>query len=227
MISSCKNCGGIHPAKREQCPAFGQQCHNCKKNNHFKKQCRSAKLGKSSRQVNQLSADIYADSDGTFTIEGLSLKEDNGINSVQTDDDNYKEEIHCTVTVNVKILKLKVDTGAKCNAISLDTYKAIKHTEKLYKPHKQIKLVAFGGAMIKSIGAVTLHCRLNEQPYDLEFQVVNKSVQSILGLKDSLRMKLVTFSKEVHHIDTVQDQTLSQSHLFRDEVSNLPVTYYH
>lgn len=60
---------------------------------------------------------------------------------------------------------------------------------------------------------------------------MNENVQSILGLQDSLRMKLVTFSKKVHHIDTVQDQTLSQrvfeeyAELFRDEIGDLPVTY--
>lgn len=42
---------------------------------------------------------------------------------------------------------------------------------------------------------------------------------------------MVTFSKEVHHIDTIQDQTLSHrvfqeyADLFIDEVGNLPVTY--
>lgn len=44
-------------------------------------------------------------------------------------------------------------------------------TEELYKPRRQIKPVAFEGAMIKPIGAVALHCRVNEQPHIL--QVVN------------------------------------------------------
>lgn len=101
--------------------------------------------------MNQLLAETDSDSEDTFTIEGLSLHNDNDINFVQTDDDNYKKEGHCTVTVNDKTLKLKVDTGAKCNVISLDTYKVTRHTEKLYKPHKQLELVALGGAMIKRL----------------------------------------------------------------------------
>ena len=143
---------------------------------------------------------------------------------------NKKEGI-CTVMVNNKSLKLKVDTGAKCNVISAETLKVIRHTESLYKPHKQVKLVAFGGAMINPIGAVNLQCMLNEQSYDLQFQVVKENIHSILGLKNSLKMKLVTFSKEVHHIDTAQQQTLSErvfedyADLFKDEVDDLPVTY--
>lgn len=228
-ISSCRNCGGNHPAKREQCPAFGQQCHNCGKQNHFKMLCRSAKTYKAGRQVHLLSADTDSDSDGTFTIEPLSLQGGNDISSVESD--CYKGERRCTVTINDNTLELKVDTGAKCNVISLNTYKAIRQTEKLQKSHKLVKLVAFGGAVIESTGTVTMHCKLSEQPYDLTFQVVEEDVQSILGLRDSLKMKLVTFSRDVHHIDTIQDQTLSHrvfqeyADLFSDEVGNLPVTY--
>ena len=44
-------------------------------------------------------------------------------------------------------------------------------------------------------------------------------------------MKLVTFSREVFHLDCVKDHTLSQkmfqeyADLFKDEGSDLPVTY--
>lgn len=81
--------------------------------------------------MNQLSAETDSDSDDTFTIEGLSLHNDSDINSVQTDDDCHKKEGHCTLTVNDKTLKIKVSTEAKCNVISLDTYKVMRHTEKL------------------------------------------------------------------------------------------------
>lgn len=56
-----------------------------------------------------------------------------------------------------------------------------------------------------------MHCQLGEQPYDLTFQFVEEDVQSTLGLRDSLKMKLVTISRDVHHINTIQDQTLSHS----------------
>lgn len=71
-ISGCRHCGGNHPAKREQCPAFGQQCHNCGKHNHFKMLCRSAKTGRAGNQVNLLSTETDPDSDETFTIGSLS-----------------------------------------------------------------------------------------------------------------------------------------------------------
>lgn len=132
-ITSCKNCGGTHPAKREQCPAFGQQCHNCKKYNHFKNQCRSARWDKPRKQVNQISAETDSDNEQTFTVEGIS-----------TYDESDKKEGHCVVTVNDKKLThftLKVDTAAKCNIMSKGSYKTVMKKEKLNKPYKQIKLI--------------------------------------------------------------------------------------
>ena len=57
-------------------PAFGQVCHKCKKQNHFKKQCRSSRNGTFSKQVNQLATETDSDSEDTFTVEGLSLHDE-------------------------------------------------------------------------------------------------------------------------------------------------------
>lgn len=126
---------------REQCPAFGQQCHNCGKHNYFKMLCKSAKTGRAGNQVNLLSTETDPDSDETFTIGSLSLQHSNDIDSVQSDSDCYRGEGCCTVTINDNTLELKGDTGAKCNVISLDTYKAVKRTEQLKKSRKQICLL--------------------------------------------------------------------------------------
>lgn len=114
--------------------------------------------------------------------------------------------------------------------ISLNTYKRVRQSERICKSDKKVKLIAFGGDVIESIGTVTLRYKLSEQPYTLTFQVVDRDVQSIIGIQDSLKMNLVTFSKEVHNIDSVQDQTLSErvfqeyADLFTDELGELPVT---
>ncbi|XP_072021152.1 uncharacterized protein [Amphiura filiformis] len=36
----CKYCGGEHERIKEKCPAYGQQCRKCKKQNHFSRVCR-------------------------------------------------------------------------------------------------------------------------------------------------------------------------------------------
>ena len=40
-IMTCSNCRGNHAARREKCPAIGQQCHICQRFNHYKSCYRS------------------------------------------------------------------------------------------------------------------------------------------------------------------------------------------
>lgn len=40
-IKNCRYCGYDH--KKNMCPAYGKECMNCKKQNHFAKVCRKPK----------------------------------------------------------------------------------------------------------------------------------------------------------------------------------------
>ena len=105
-------------------------------------------VSRPNRQINQLYAETNSSS------ESLSLHDD---------EQKIDKEGHCFVTVNDKQLNLKVDTGAKCNVMSFNTYKLVRHNEELQMPIKQVNLVTFGGSMVTPIGTVTLPCKLNEQ----------------------------------------------------------------
>ena len=39
MVDDCKFCGKSHERNREKCPAFGQTCRKCKKENHVASKC--------------------------------------------------------------------------------------------------------------------------------------------------------------------------------------------
>ena len=73
-IVNCYNCGGGHAAKKDKCPAFGQQCHSCKKWNHFKKCCQMSNKQqqqtysrqRTRRAIHQLEPDQADNADDTF-----------------------------------------------------------------------------------------------------------------------------------------------------------------
>lgn len=147
-----------------------------------------------------------------------------------TQERRRKEEVSCTVHVNGKPLEFKVDTGAKCNVLSREALAQIQHKERL-DTSKKTKLVTYGGDEIPSAGSVLLSCQLAKQPYNLRFQVIERDVQPLLGLRDSLHMGLVTLSKEVHqrHLEKGPEFAChifqDYADLFRDEVGTLPITY--
>ncbi len=71
-IVNCKNCGVNHPAKHDQCKAFEQQCHRCKKFNRFKSQCRSASKDYF-KAINQITDANTDSSEESFHIDGQCL----------------------------------------------------------------------------------------------------------------------------------------------------------
>ncbi len=207
-IVNCKNCGVNHPAKRDQCKAFEQQCHRCKKFKRFKSQCRSASKDYF-KSINQITDANTDSSEESFHIDGqfLGASEINAVNYHST---TIKQEIHCSLTVNGKPLELKIDTGAKCNVISTEMYKAVRKNEKIEEKSK-VKLVAYGGTEIQTQGTAMLQCLTSkQQSHLLQFHVVDKNVKSLLGLPDCLKMNLISLREEVHGIDLNKNKNLSQ-----------------
>lgn len=122
-ITNCNNCGNSHVAKREKCPAFGQQCYNCNKLNHFKGCCKSTSRSqwnpnrKTFKQsVHDLAIDQPTCDDDTFYLDVVEI---DSVDSTTKE----RNEGFVTLQINGKPTEMKVDTGAKCNVMSLKTLK--------------------------------------------------------------------------------------------------------
>lgn len=232
QIHNCSNCGSNHEAKREKYPAYGQQCHRCNKWNHFQKCCKSVKIQRTrnlKKTVNQIDVTKASNSsEDSFFIDGVAVNHQKvaGIDSKQL----KKTAISCTVQTNGKPLELKIDTGASCNIMSLQTFAQVKQDENL-QVSRHVKLVAYGGEEIQTAGSTVLSCNLSDQTYSLQFYVVQKNVQPLLGLSDCLRMGLISLNNAVHQVSVKENSSFVQqlnteyADLFRDEIGKLPITY--
>ena len=93
------------------------------------------------------------------------------------------------------------------------------------------KLVAYGGEEIHTSGIALLSCHSAGRTYTLQFYIVKLNVRPLLGLPDCIRLSLITFNKEVHHISISEEKSFSHqmfteyADLFKDELGKLPVTY--
>lgn len=62
-VNKCRRCGRLH--KLRQCQAYGVECHECGKNNHFAKMCMTKGLIKTktraSRNVDNVENDFDVD----------------------------------------------------------------------------------------------------------------------------------------------------------------------
>ncbi|CAI5639180.1 unnamed protein product [Oreochromis niloticus] len=236
-VTNCSNCGGSHAAKRDKCPAFGQQCHNCKKLNHYKSCCKSKPRSHhrahpnrqtARRLVNELTVSEPPLQDETFYVDGVEL--DSQIDCIHAKA-NKKDEGFVTIHINGEPTKMKVDTGAKCNVMSLKTFETVNGGRQTVKQENAVSLVAYGGTRIQTNGTVTLPCCLKKQCHALPFFLVDREVQPLLGFRACMDMGIVKMSPEVHQIST-ESSTDFSSHifthyhdLFSDELGELPVTY--
>ena len=227
---NCNNCGNKHEARREKCPAYGQQCHKCEKWNHFQKCCKSSQTqGYKKRYVNQVETVQASSSDEElYFVDGVSVAS----GTVDAVDSHlmHRSDIFSTVHINGKPVELKVDTGAKCNVMPADLFAQVRQHEKL-QSSQGTKLVAYGGEEIHTAGIALLSCHSAGRTYTLQFYIVKRNVQPLLGLPDCLRLSLITLNKEVHQICISEETSFSRqmfteyADLFKDELGKLPVTY--
>ncbi|KAL9978780.1 hypothetical protein ACROYT_G016336 [Oculina patagonica] len=239
-IQNCRNCGGNHAPKQKSCQAFGKKCLYCGKLNHFEKVCfqkrpgghPSTRRGLSGqrfnrdsnvqrpnrrRPVDEISSELpTAQDEDLFVIDAITTIPE------------HKREIYCTMEINGKQVEIKIDTGAKCNVITLDLFKRICRNEKIDHT-KTVQLVAYGGDTLATLGTVKFEVHTRSISRSLEFHVIDKPVTPLLGLTDSLRLNLIQLHSEVHEVqaaDAFRAAILEDyKDLFEGDLGNLPVVY--
>jgi len=76
--------------------------------------------------------------------------------SVITSEPGHKHEIYCTMEINGQSVKIKIDTSAKCNMTTINSFKKISCNEKIHLT-KAVQLVACGSAVACAVGCLCTH----------------------------------------------------------------------
>lgn len=181
----CRNCGGVHEPR--QCPAYGKLCTKCNKKHHFPSVCLSSTTYKEFKpmkpkphKLHTLHVDDNTNSESESELFIDTIEE---VNSLTMDE--WKE----TILVNNVPVKFQLDTGAKCNVMSLATVKATCSEPKIRR--KDVPLKSYSGHLIKPMGITSLTCRHRDQDFQVDFYIVREDVQAILGAKTCQEMKMV------------------------------------
>ncbi|XP_062603460.1 uncharacterized protein K02A2.6-like [Saccostrea cucullata] len=205
---NCRQCGYRKRKHGEKCPAIGKVCSGCGKRNHFERVCESsatynrtrgghyahrgkpAQRGKfhgkrpgkfKSRSVNMLDESDENDSDcqDSFFLGMI----DTGHVDVNTID-NWMT----TLQLNNTDVQFLMDTGAKCNVLTRDTYHKLKMSP-LEKP--KASLTSYSGHKIITDGMTTIPLQYNGQTHAIEFYVVNRNAPNILGAETCCKLDLL------------------------------------
>ena len=184
----CKYCGDNH--KPRECPAFGTNCSNCGKKNHFAKVCRSKKSespqkpghGKSRAKLHE----IHREDDGSSDESIYSLT--SGRRSQYFTRLKFAES-DCDIS-----LRVQLDPGATVNILTKEDYAKIS-TSPLVPTATRITL--FNGTQMKPpLGQTVAKCSANGITKRVKFQVVEDGQNSLLSGRACEAFQLIQFAEE-------------------------------
>lgn len=166
---NCTRCLTKHEIKK--CPAYRQECKKCGKLNHFARACKN-------KFVREVCLDEqYVNSISIFNVKNMKLKK------------KYDSCWFEKIKVENKIIEFKLDTGSEVNIIPLSIFNKINQKFKIRK--KDIKLEAYGGFQLKSLGVVSLRLEFKNQMYLQDCIIADVPSLPILGIHSCVTLGLI------------------------------------
>ena len=151
----CYHCGRDQGHKLKECPAYGQTCNKCGKQNHFASVCLSSK---STRRIHALADGCKEETDEEiFKIEEVTSVEGQGRQVVAnvlflSNSGHSRTELKC-----------HLDTGAPCNGMSYDDLSRIAQDGNPQLQDSKVKLCLFDGSLMIPMGTTSLEANTRGQ----------------------------------------------------------------
>ena len=176
-VKSCSQCGYSHTAQ-QKCPALGKTCKKCHKRDHFAQMCMTKRRDKKVHQLQDTDEDYY-DFDALFVgrIDCSKKK------SKTTDLFTEKLSI-----LNTEI-QFQLDTGAKCNVLSITDFKKLKLSTALQKADTTLR--SYSGHRIEPKGMIKLPVKFRDVEHTVQFYIVETKSQSVLSGETSEEIGLL------------------------------------
>ncbi|MCG8047630.1 MAG: RNase H-like domain-containing protein [Candidatus Thiodiazotropha endolucinida] len=198
---TCGKCGYEHG--KLQCPAYGKRCTKCKRFNHFHKMCKT-KLSFSSKLKKKHVHAVEDSSDSSDNELYAGMINDLPLHSVNPLNDEWS----VNSKINDKSINFQIDTGARCNVMSQDTF----HSIGIKTPLKQTstKLTSFSGHKLRPAGVVQLPCEIQGNDCNIDFYIVDSSVPSVLGGSTCREIGLIQRLYNIHANELPKQKDLPQ-----------------
>lgn len=178
--NACGNCGSEHLPRK--CKAYGQQCHKCKKFNHFARFCKSR-----SSKVNMVSG-------SGESVVGSDSDSEDSLLCVQVERRGRRLIASLSVSISsdpntIKDVEFQLDSAASCNVLT-----TADHSKIGSPPLKTSRttLRMYDDRLTTPIGC----CTLMVEGKKLLFQVMESSNHSLLSMDACLEMGLLRYKTE-------------------------------
>ena len=209
----CPRCGKDpqHDWNQGKCPAPGSTCSYCKKPNHWLAVCnRRLRVHK-----------IDTSSDDESETEVLHIHMTQPADAVP----DGKWTIRCRV--ENKQIKFKIDTGARCNTLTLSDYQKIQHEGELKRSTKLLH--TYSNHQIKPVAVAELSLEHNSNLATTTFQIFDIDQENVLSGNTAEALQLISRLASIGTPPATEgDQVPEGLHQFPDltqTTGTLPGTY--
>ena len=155
---------------------WNKRCAKCKKLNHFARMCKSSSQEKK-RQIHGVVGNDESSDDELY------------VGSVGTTHAISKNEWYADVKIVDKTVNVQLDTGARCNVISIKDLQYLGINTNIEKPDAQLK--SYSGHVITTKGVTMLPCEYKKKMYKVKFHVVNIPASPVFSANTCKEMDFV------------------------------------
>ena len=190
----CYYCATRHEPRA--CPAWGKKCSYCNKLNHAAEACKKA--DKERRGIETCSKKKTANKvtpSKTSTSKEKEIAKDHFAYIISRRSDTVNDGMwHIILDIHGRGLKAKVDTGATCNILPLRAYKVLCED-----PPEQTatRLTAYEGTQLTVTGKTTLETTFEGVTRMMEFIVVAKNVEALIGIPTLKKIGIIQQAQSV------------------------------
>lgn len=214
----CKFCGKTHEKSKQKCPAFGQKCRKCGRENHFAIKCKAKPDQRRKKQVHKITTESESDefeeilscvtetvTEVVDAVETDTVKEvdtETVVDVMETDKVKNTQLLYAGMLLGKDMVRFQIDCGASCNIIPMNLLNPdtkLQHTKSILVMYNKSKLRPLGKYKVK------IRNPRNHKLYRLEFQVVNTDCAvPLLGRRASEAMRLIKVRYEnIMAIDSI------------------------
>ncbi len=222
----CRNCGLSWPHRDSPCPAKGQTCRKCNKQNHYARVCRSS-VPLSRRPVNTRPRFTRRDNFNPQNIQHIGHQEIHYSNtsSSSSEDEHLYTCVDSKTTkmpsTKVKInnvhVRMIIDTGASTNIIDENTFALINKRNPTLLKRTRTKLFAYGSKQqLPVIGKFEATIETKKRMTAATIHVVKGGYGSLLSYQTATELNLIQVN--INNV-TVKDKSKQSQSSIKDKIN--------
>lgn len=185
---NCSKCGkdSKHPWNEGKCPVKGSTCSYCNKPNHWATVCRN-------RTVNSVEVEPgYEQYEGNEEILDINVTQEDVPVAIVSDDNRITE-----ISILSQQVEFRIDTGAKCNTMTLNSYQSLMHTDELKRSNKVLR--TYSNHKLKLVAAVDLPLAYKDHKTRAELEIIDIQQENVLSGTTAEALGLIV------RLDSLQD----------------------